>query len=153
MERGQISPISGLTAWEIITSLETGNVGLLWIAATNPAVSMSDLERTKKALLKSPFTVYQDAYYPTETSAYAHVLLPAAQWGEKTGIMTNSERMVTLCSAFREPPREAKPDWEIFAEVGKRLGFTDKFTFNNSAENNIIFVAVAASARVKLSDV
>ncbi|QJB45769.1 molybdopterin oxidoreductase family protein [Dolichospermum flos-aquae] len=133
LERGQISPVPGLTAWEMITGLETGNVGLLWIAATNPAVSMPDLERTKKALLKSPFTIYQDAYYPTETSAYAHVLLPAAQWGEKTGIMTNSERMVTLCSAFREPPREAKPDWEIFAEVGRRLGFNDKFNFQNSA--------------------
>jgi len=134
LERGQISPIPGLTAWEMITGLETRTVGLLWIAATNPAVSMPDLERTKKALLKSPFTIYQDAYYPTETSAYAHVLLPAAQWGEKTGIMTNSERMVTLCSAFREPPREAKPDWEIFAEVGRRLGFHDKFNFQNSAE-------------------
>ena len=140
LEKGQISPVPGLTAWEMITGLETGNVGLLWIAATNPAVSMPDLERTKKALLKSPFTIYQDAYYPIETSAYAHVLLPAAQWGEKTGIMTNSERMVTLCSAFREPPREAKPDWEIFAEVGKRLGFTDKFTFNNSAEVYAEFV-------------
>jgi ferredoxin-nitrate reductase len=140
LERGQISPVPGLTAWEMITGLETGNVGLLWIAATNPAVSMPDLERTKKALLKSPFTIYQDAYYPTETSAYAHVLLPGAQWGEKTGIMTNSERRVTLCSAFREPPREAKPDWEIFAEVGKRLGFTDKFTFNNSAEVYAEFV-------------
>ena len=115
-------------------------MGLLWIAATNPAVSMPDLERTKKALLKSPFTIYQDAYYPTETSAYAHVLLPAAQWGEKTGIMTNSERMVTLCSAFREPPREAKADWEIFAEVGRRLGFEDKFAFNNSAEVYAEFV-------------
>ena len=134
LERGQISPIPGLTAWEMITGLETRTVGLLWIAATNPAVSMPDLERTKKALLKSPFTIYQDAYYPIETSAYAHVLLPAAQWGEKTGIMTNSERMVTLCSAFREPPREAKPDWEIFAEVGRRLGFHDKFNFQNSAE-------------------
>jgi ferredoxin-nitrate reductase len=140
LEKGQISPVPGLTAWEMITGLETGNVGLLWIAATNPAVSMPDLEITKKALLKSPFTIYQDAYYPTETSAYAHVLLPGAQWGEKTGIMTNSERRVTLCSAFREPPREAKPDWEIFAEVGKRLGFTDKFTFNNSAEVYAEFV-------------
>jgi ferredoxin-nitrate reductase len=140
LEKGQISPVPGLTAWEMITGLETGNVGLLWIAATNPAVSMPDLERTKKALLKSPFTIYQDAYYPTETSAYAHVLLPGAQWGEKTGIMTNSERRITLCSAFREPPREAKPDWEIFAEVGKRLGFTDKFTFNNSAEVYAEFV-------------
>ena len=131
---GQISPHPGLTAWDMITGLEDGNVGLLWIAATNPAVSMPDLERTKKALLRSPFTIYQDAYHPTETTAYAHVLLPAAQWGEKTGIMTNSERRVTLCQAFRQPPREAKPDWEIFAEVGRRLGFEDKFAFTNSAQ-------------------
>lgn len=134
LERGKISPVPGLTAWEIITGLESGNVQLLWIAATNPAVSMPDLERTKKALLKSPLTIYQDAYYPTETTAYSHLLLPAAQWGEKTGIMTNSERRVTLCSAFQTPPREAKPDWEIFAEVGRRLGFNDKFAFNNSAQ-------------------
>jgi ferredoxin-nitrate reductase len=134
LQPGQISPTPGLTAWDMITGLETGNVGLLWVAATNPAVSMPDLERTKKALLRSPFTIYQDAYYPTETAAYAHVLLPAAQWGEKTGVMTNSERVVTLCQAFREPPGEAKADWEIFAEVGRRLGFAEKFAFNNSAE-------------------
>ncbi|MBH8552910.1 nitrate reductase [Nostocaceae cyanobacterium CENA357] len=140
LKRGQISPNPGLTAWDMITGLETGDVGLLWIAATNPAVSMPDLERTKKALLRSPFTIYQDAYYPTETAAYAHVLLPAAQWGEKTGVMTNSERMVTLCQAFRQPPREAKADWEIFAEVGRRLGFTKEFAFANSAEVYAEFV-------------
>ncbi|WP_414574567.1 molybdopterin oxidoreductase family protein [Anabaena sp. CCY 9402-a] len=140
LQPGQISPHPGLTAWDMITGLEDGAVGLLWIAATNPAVSMPDLERTKKALLRSPFTIYQDAYYPTETSAYAHVLLPAAQWSEKTGIMTNSERRVTLCSVFRQPPREAKADWEIFAEVGRRLGFEDKFAFTNSAEVYAEFV-------------
>lgn len=130
---GQISPHPGLNAWEMITGLERGAVGCLWIAATNPAVSMPDLPRTKAALLRSPFTIYQDAYYPTETAAYAHVLLPAAQWGEKTGTMTNSERVVTLCPAFREPVGEAKADWEIFAEVGRRLGFADKFEFADSA--------------------
>ncbi|MBP5971341.1 nitrate reductase [Brasilonema sp. CT11] len=133
LKPGQISPNPGMTAWDMITGLENGSVGLLWVAATNPAVSMPDLERTKKALLRSPFTIYQDAYYPTETAAYAHVLLPAAQWSEKTGVMTNSERMVTLCPAFRQPPGEAKADWEIFAEVGRRLGFVDKFSFANSA--------------------
>jgi ferredoxin-nitrate reductase len=133
LEPGSISPLPGKDAWSMITGLETGEVGLLWIAATNPAVSMPDLERTKKALLKSPFTVYQDAYYPTETAAYAHILLPATQWGEKTGIMTNSERVVTLCPQFRYRPGEAKPDWEIFAEVGRRLGFTREFDFANSA--------------------
>ncbi|KYC38172.1 nitrate reductase [Scytonema hofmannii PCC 7110] len=131
---GRISPTPGLTAWDMITGLENGAVGMLWIAATNPAVSMPDLERTKAALLRSPFTVYQDAYYPTETAAYAHVLLPAAQWSEKTGVMTNSERRVTLCPAFRQPPGEAKADWEIFAEVGRRLGYVKEFAFANSSE-------------------
>lgn len=130
---GSISPVPGKDTWSMITGLETGEVEFLWIAATNPAVSMPDLERTKKALLKSPFTVYQDAYYPTETAAYAHVLLPAAQWGEKTGTMTNSERVVTLCPQFRYRPGEARPDWEIFAEVGRRLGFTKEFDFTDSA--------------------
>lgn len=137
---GQISPYPGRTAWEMITGLETGEVEFLWIAATNPAVSMPDLERTKAALRRSPLTVYQDAYYPTETAAYAHIVLPAAQWGEKTGVMTNSERRVTLCSAFRSPVGQARPDWEIFAEVGRRLGFADKFAFTNSAEVYAEFV-------------
>ncbi|HEY9613353.1 nitrate reductase [Allocoleopsis sp.] len=130
---GSIAPDRGRTAWEMITGLETGDVGMLWVAATNPAVSMPDVERTKAALLRSPFTVYQDAYYPTETAAYAHLLLPAAQWSEKTGTMTNSERVVTLCPKFRNAPGEAKADWEIFAEVGRRLGFADQFAFQDSA--------------------
>lgn len=132
LEPGKISPTPGLGAWEMITGLERGEVGVYWVAATNPAVSMPDLERTKAALMKSPFTIYQDAYYPTETAEYAHVLLPAAQWGEKSGTMTNSERVVTLCPAFRDPPGEAKADWEIFAEVGRRLGFVDMFDFADS---------------------
>jgi ferredoxin-nitrate reductase len=131
---GRISSEVGKTAWEMITGMETESIGLLWIAATNPAVSMPDLERTKAALARSPFTVYQDAYFPTETAKYAHVLLPASQWSEKTGTMTNSERTVTLCPAFRTPLGSAKPDWEIFAEVGRRLGFKEQFWFRNSAD-------------------
>lgn len=140
LAQGHISPYPGRTAWDIITGLEAKEVEFLWIAATNPVVSMPDLERTKAALLASPFTVYQDSYYPTETAAYAHVLLPAAQWSEKTGTMTNSERVVTLCPAFRSPPGEAKADWEIFAEVGLRLGFAEHFAFANSSDVYAEFV-------------
>ncbi len=141
---GRISPNRGKTAWEMITGMETESIGLLWIAATNPAVSMPDLERTKAALLRSPFTVYQDAYYPTETSKYAHILLPATQWSEKTGTMTNSERVVTLCPAFRSPPGEAKADWEIFAEVGRRLGFGEQFAFIDSSDVYAEFARLSA---------
>ncbi len=134
LKKGQISADPGRTVWQMMEGLETGSVGLLWIAATNPAVSMPDLERTKAALWRSPFTIYQDAYYPTETAVYAHVLLPAAQWSEKSGVMTNSERRVTLCPQFRTPPGEAKADWEIFAEVGRRLGYVGEFAYANSAD-------------------
>jgi ferredoxin-nitrate reductase len=129
-----ISDRPGRSAWDIVRGLENDEIGLLWIAATNPAVSFPDLVRTKAALRRSPFTIYQDAYYPIETSAYAHVLLPATQWSEKTGTMTNSERFVSLCPAFQKPLGEARDDWAVFAEVGRRLGFGDKFKFANSAE-------------------
>ena len=139
---GQISNQVGRTAWDIIRGLESNEVDFLWIAATNPAVSFPDLVRTKAALLRSPFTVYQDAYYPIETSAFAHILLPATQWSEKTGTMTNSERCVTLCQAFQSPLGEARDDWAIFAEVGRRLGFNDKFNFKTSADVHAEFVQI-----------
>jgi ferredoxin-nitrate reductase len=137
---GRIADKPGRTAWEMVTGLESGDVQMAWVAATNPVVSMPDIDRTKAAFRKSSFTVYQDAYFPTEMSAYAHVLLPAAQFSEKTGVMVNSERRVTLCSAFRSAPGEARPDWEIFAEVGRRLGFAQEFAFNSSAEVYAEFV-------------
>jgi ferredoxin-nitrate reductase len=139
---GQISSQVGRTAWDIIRGLEADEVDFLWIAATNPVVSFPDLVRTKAALKRSPFTVYQDAYYPVETSAFAHVLLPATQWSEKTGTMTNSERCVTLCQAFQPPLGEAHDDWSVFAEVGRRLGFADKFNFQSSADVHSEFVQI-----------
>jgi len=140
LEPGSISPDPGRDAWDMITGIERGEVGVLWVAATNPAVSMPDIRRTQAALKQSPFTICQDAYYPTETAAYAHVLLPASQWSEKPGMMTNSERVVTYCPAFRNPPGEARADWEVFAEVGRRLGFEKEFNFVSSAEVYAEFV-------------
>jgi ferredoxin-nitrate reductase len=129
---GAISSTPGRTIWEMILGLEAGDVDFLWVAATNPVVSLPDLNRVKAALRRSPLTVYQDAY-PTEMMNYAHLVLPAAQWSEKTGCMTNSERVVTLCPAFRRPPGEARPDWEIFAAVGRRLGFECQFSLQTAA--------------------
>ncbi|MEO1401388.1 MAG: nitrate reductase [Cyanobacteria bacterium J06635_1] len=144
LPEGSISPIPGLAAWDMMLALEQGQVGIFWVAATNPAVSMPDIKRTQAALRQSPFTICQDAYYPTETAAFAHVLLPATQWGEKTGIMTNSERVVTYCPAFREPLGEARADWEIFAEVGRRLGFEQQFAYDSAAEVYQEFVSLTA---------
>ena len=55
----------------------------IWIAGTNPMVSLPDLHQVRRALEKAQLVIVQDAYHPTETSQLADVLLPAAQWGEK----------------------------------------------------------------------
>ncbi|MCT4365023.1 MULTISPECIES: molybdopterin oxidoreductase family protein [Synechococcaceae] len=131
---GSIAPRPGLAAWQQLEAMERGEIDLWWVAATNPLVSMPNLERVKAAMALCPLIVLSEAYAGTETAHYAHLLLPAAQWSEKQGTMTNSERRVTFCPAFRRPPGKARPDWEIFAAVGRRLGFEHQFTYTSAAE-------------------
>lgn len=72
-------------AMQIFRYCETGSIRMLWISATNPAVSLPDLPRIRSILKKeSLFVIVQDAFM-TETTELADVILPAAIWGEKTG--------------------------------------------------------------------
>jgi ferredoxin-nitrate reductase len=126
IESGVISEEPGLPAISLFRALDEGSVKFLWVAATNPAASMPDLARARRALQNVEFLVVQDVY-PTETTRFANLVLPAAGWGEKRGTMTNSERRVSLVEKVVEPAGEARPDWEIFAKVGRRLGFERHF--------------------------
>jgi assimilatory nitrate reductase catalytic subunit len=71
--------------------------------------------------------------WPTDTTRFAHVMLPAAGWGEKDGTVTNSELRISPQRPFRVPPGEARSDWWMFAEVGRRLGFAEHFAWQNPA--------------------
>ena len=132
--KDSIAATPGLGAWQQVEAMERGELDLWWVAATNPLVSMPDLERVKNAMQRCPLVVVSEAYADTETSHYAHLLLPASQWSEKAGAMTNSERRVTYCPSFRPRHGESRPDWEVFAELGRRLGFAEQFTYESSAE-------------------
>jgi ferredoxin-nitrate reductase len=141
---GSIAPEPGLTVWQQVEAMERGELQLWWVAATNPLVSMPHLERVKAAMARCPMVVVSEPYARTETSQYAHLLLPAAQWSEKRGVMTNSERRVTLCPSFRPPPGQARPDWQVFAEVGRRLGYEAQFSYSSAAEVYDEFVGLTA---------
>ena len=112
----------------------------MWIVATNPVVSQPDAQRFAAALRRAELVIVQDAYHPTETSALAHVLLPAAGWGEKDGTQTNSERRVSLMQRAVPPPGDALPDWEIFARVGRALGHREQFAWRSAAEVHAEYV-------------
>lgn len=132
LQAGSISPKPGLSAVELFQALEDGRVKAVWIAATNPLASMPDLEQARRALQKAELVVVQDAYHPTETGQLAHVLLPAAQWAEREGVMTNSERRISLIERGADLPGEARPDWQIFAAFAQKFGFAEGFNWPDS---------------------
>jgi ferredoxin-nitrate reductase len=148
--RGSVSARPGLPALEQFEALAQGKVRAIWIMCTNPAVSAPDLDLIEKALHQAELVVVQDVYHPTATSRLAHVLLPAAQWSEKEGVMTNSERRITYMPKLVEPPEEALPDWKIICLFAYALGHGAKFMYD-SAEN--IFHEYAALTTGTLCDI
>jgi assimilatory nitrate reductase catalytic subunit len=124
----------GLKAVDLFEAVHDGRVKAVWIMATNPVVSLPDADRVRAALGKCDLVVVSDIMARTDTTLHAHVLLPAAAWGEKDGTVTNSERRISRQRAFVPPPGEARPDWWIVAQVARRMGFGDAFAWSTPQE-------------------
>jgi assimilatory nitrate reductase catalytic subunit len=59
----------------------------------------------------------------TDTAKLAHILLPALAWGEKDGMVTNSERTISRQRPFLPPPGEARADWRIICDVARAMDY------------------------------
>ncbi|MDA0839354.1 MAG: nitrate reductase [Planctomycetota bacterium] len=116
----------GLAYPDIIKGIIDGEIKALWIIATNPLVSYPDQARLKEALSKLEFLCVQDCYHPTPTSEIAHLVLPAAMWGEKEGSYTNSERRCSKANKAVEPPGSAKSDFDICLALAEKLRIREK---------------------------
>ena len=104
----------GLKAVQMFEAIEQGKIKALWVMATNPAVSLPRAGAMRDALRKLELFVVSENVLSNDTvNAGAHILLPAAAWGEKDGTVTNSERRISRQRAFLPLPGEAKPDWWI----------------------------------------
>ncbi|MDZ4141766.1 MAG: molybdopterin-dependent oxidoreductase [Methylotenera sp.] len=112
---------AGKTAIEMFDAVKSGEIKAIWIACTNPAHSMPDLNNVLQALNNAELVVVQDAFNNTDTCRYADVLLPASTWGEKEGTVTNSERRITRVNSAVPPPAEARHDWAIAVDFAQRL--------------------------------
>jgi assimilatory nitrate reductase catalytic subunit len=123
----------GLKAVDLFEAVGDGRVKAVWIAATNPADSMPRAGKVREALKKCPLVIVADAW-PTDTTALAHIVLPATSWAEKDGTVTNSERCISRQRAFRAGPGQARPDWWMFTEVGRRMGWEKDFAWQGPAD-------------------
>ena len=114
-------------------ALETGRLKAIWIAATNPAVSLPDLHQVRRALAKAELVVVQDAYHPTETTRLADVLLPGGAVVREGGHQHQQRAAASRCSEpVVNPPGAALPDWEILARFGQAMGYRG-FDFKDAA--------------------
>jgi assimilatory nitrate reductase catalytic subunit len=128
-----VATAPGLKAVDLFEAAADGRIKALWIAATNPAVSMPRASRVREALEICPLVIVSDAW-PTDTTALADIVLPAAAWAEKDGTVTNSERRISRQRAFRAPPGDARSDWWMFAQVARRMGWQKAFPYRSPAD-------------------
>lgn len=134
LPQGRIADKPGLSAVELFKALAQGRVKSLWILCTNPMVSMPNLSLVRQALAKAELVIINDIYHPTETTQLADVILPAAQWAERDGTLTNSERCISYLEQAIAPPGEALPDWKIICHFAQAFGVGQAFAFRCAEE-------------------
>lgn len=131
----RIATRPGLKAVDLFDAIGRGDIKALWVMGTNPAVSLPDADAVRAALGKLDLFVVSENVRSNDTvAAGAHIVLPAAAWGEKDGTVTNSERRISRQRPFLPLPGEARPDWWIVSEVAKRLGFGAAFSYRSPAD-------------------
>ena len=116
----------GLTVVEIMDAIHENTIKGMYILGENPAMSDPDLNHAREALQMLEHLVVQDIFL-TETATYADVIFPASAWPEKNGTVTNTNRQVQMGRKALDSPGQAKEDWWITNELGKKMGLNWKY--------------------------
>jgi formate dehydrogenase major subunit len=132
----ELNPKPGLTVVETIHAAKKREIRGMYIMGENPAMSDPDVDHAREALATLDHMVVQDIFL-TETAYLADVVLPATAWPEKVGTVTNTDRMVQLGRKAIEPPGEAKEDFWLLNELGKRMGLPWNYTHPRDVFNEM----------------
>ena len=111
----------GLTVVEIMDAACEGDIRGMYVMGENPAMSDPNAHHAREGLAKLEHLVVQDIFL-TETAYLADVVLPASAWPEKTGTVTNTDRMVQMGRRALDMPGDARQDLWIIQQIANRLG-------------------------------
>jgi ferredoxin-nitrate reductase len=140
----------GYTATEMFDALDDEKLKVVWIIATNPMVSLPDVNKAERALKKARFVVVQDISRRSDTLRHADLILPAAGHMEKEGTMTNSERRISYLQKVTDPPGEALADTEILIRFANAMGFPG-FDYRNTGEIFEEYSRLTAGTNINIS--
>ncbi len=141
----------GFTATEMFDQLLSGKMKAVWIICTNPLVSLPDARNAEAALRNARFVVVQDISNNSDTLKYADLVLPAAAYMEKEGVMTNSDRRMSYLSKVMEPPGEALPDVEILCRFAHKMGWKESFNYSSNAEIFEEYTRITKNTNIDIS--
>ncbi len=119
--RTELDPDPGLTVVEIMHAAKKRQIRGMFVMGENPAMSDPDVDHAREAFCALDHLVVQDIFL-TETAYLADVVLAATAWPEKVGTVTNTDRMVQLGRKAIEPPGDAREDFWLLNELGRRMG-------------------------------
>jgi predicted molibdopterin-dependent oxidoreductase YjgC len=113
----------GLGLAAMLAAAFDSELNAMWVVGANPVAGLDEPEarRVRQALEKLDFLVVQDIFV-NETAELADVILPASSYAEKNGTFTNTERRVQRVRQAIQPVGASKPDLDIIAAIGQRLG-------------------------------
>ncbi|MFD0695247.1 formate dehydrogenase subunit alpha [Paenibacillus sp. GCM10027628] len=112
----------GLDNIQMLEAINRGELKAMYIAGEEMAWVDADSRHTQEMLSKLDFLVVQDVFL-SKTAEFADIILPASPSLEKEGTFTNTERRVQRLYQVLEPKGDSKPDWLIFTQVAKHMGF------------------------------
>lgn len=137
----------GMTAAEIFATLGR-ETRALFVLASNPAVSAPNSAAFRARLRDLDCVVVCD-FFLSETARDAHVVLPALQWAETVGTMTNLEGRVLLRERVVEPPMGPRSDLAILRALATRL---DAGSFFASDDAEVTFDELRRATRGARAD-
>ncbi|HMA47486.1 MAG TPA: molybdopterin oxidoreductase family protein [Frankiaceae bacterium] len=126
-------PGPGRSAYELLDALGTdGGPRALLVLGSNVAVSAPRAAHVGRRLAALDFLAVADLVL-SETAARADVVLPAAQWAEEDGTVTNLEGRVLRRRRVLAPPPGVRTDLEILSGLAARLGCAAAFPADPAA--------------------
>jgi assimilatory nitrate reductase catalytic subunit len=139
----------GLTAAEILHALGS-EIRALFVMGSNPAVSAPRSAHVREGLERLDCLVVCD-FLPSETTAYAHVVLPTLQWAEECGTTTNLEGRLLLRERVADAPPGPRSDLRVLADLATRLGAPQALATSDPEALFAEFAGVTAGGRADYS--
>ena len=141
-------PQAGYSAVEIMEAIHRGEIKGLLSMCFNPVVSLPDAAFTREALDKLEFFGVVD-FFLSETAHHADVVLAGSLQEEDEGVVCSAEGRVLHIRQAVAPPGNARQDWRILCDIARRLGDSERFAYQASAE---IFEELREASRGGVAD-